>query len=882
MKRLRVWMLRLAGMFSKERHERELADEIDGHLQMHIDDNLRSGMTPEQARRDAMLKLGGVELTKQTYRERSSIPVLENLLQDVSFAVRQMRKNPGFTCTATLTLALGISASVAIFAFVDATLIKTLPYQNPSGLVGVFESVQMFPHSNLSYLDYLDWKERNQVFSSLDAYQHTGFMMNTPDGAQPVRGTRVSDGFFRTLGVAPVIGRDFYSGEDLPSAPRTVMLSYGAWQKRYGGKEDVLGQAVTLDDAPNIIIGVLPRDFHFAPAEPAEFWTALHASGGCADRRSCHNLYGVARLKDGISLPTALAEMKAIAQQLEEQYPDSNRDQGAAVIPLTEVIVGGIRPILLVLLGGAGLLLLIASVNVASLLLVRSESRTREIAVRRALGASRARLVSQFVTEGLVLVALGSTLGLTSAYWAMQLLTKLIPAEMIGGMPYLHDLGLNVRVFGFGCVISLFAAALFTLTPALRLSSSESLGGLAEGSRGSAGMTWRRLGSRLVVLELATAMVLLVGAGLLGKSLYMLLHVNLGFQPDHLATLEVGGPRARYGKDEQAIALQRQIVSRISSLPGVTSVGIGSNGLPVSGNGNTTWFRVLGRPWHGEHNEVPERDVTSDYFTTLGATLLRGRYFTDAEDGSKPRVAIINQALAKQYFAAEDPLGRQLSYLSDPPVPIEIVGIVDDIKEGPLDTPTPSVLYIPFNQNTDNYFGVAVRTSQDERSLLSTLTAAIHDIDRDIVSVGTVTMNDRINDSPSAYLHRSSAWLVGGFAVLALLLGVVGLYGVIAYSVSQRTREIGVRMALGAQRSAVYQLILKEAGWLTAFGIVLGLGGSVAAATLIRGLLFGVSSWDVQTLAAVAGVLGVSALLASYIPARRAASVNPVEALRSE
>jgi predicted permease len=883
MKRLRVWMLRLAGMFSKEQRERELADEIDSHLQMHIDDNLRAGMTPELARRDAMLKLGGVEFTKQAYRERNTIPFLEHFLQDVGFALRQMRKNPGFACTAILTLALGMSASVAIFAFVDASLIKPLPYQNPSRLVGVFESISMFPHSNLSYLDYLDWKERNQVFSSLDAYQRTGFMLSTPDGAQPARGSRVSDGFFRTLGVSPLLGRDFYSGEDLLAAPRTVILSYAAWQMRYGGRDDVLGQTVTLDGYPTTIIGVLPKEFHFAPAEPAEFWTALHPSGGCDLRRSCHSLYGVARLKDDVSVQTALGEMTSIAQQLEKQYPDSNRGQGAAVIPLTEVIVGDIRPILLVLLSGAGLLLLIASVNVSSLLLVRSESRKREIAVRSALGASRARLVLQFVTEGLVLVMAGSVLGVASAYWAMQLLTRLIPTDMIARMPYLQGLGLNIRVIAFACVISLLAAALFSITPTLRLSLSTSLEGLAEGSRGSAGMMWRRLGSKLVVLELATAMVLLVGAGLLGKSLYMLLNVEIGFQPDHLALLEAGAPQSRYGEDQQSIALARQIVSRIASLPGVKSVGISASGqLPIGGNGNTTWFRVMGRPWHGEHNEVPERQVSSDYFTTLGATLLRGRYFIEAEDKSKSHVAIINQALARQYFPDEDPIGKQLTYLSEPPIPIEIIGIVDDIKEGPLDTPTPPVLYVPFNQSTDTYLGVVVRTSQDERPLLPTLSATIREMDHDIVAIGGATMIDRINDSPSAYLHRSSAWLVGGFAVLALLLGVVGLYGVVAYSVSQRTREIGVRMALGAQRGSVYKLILKEAGWLTALGIILGLVFSMTAATLMRGLLFGVSSWDMPTLVAVAAVLGVSALLASYIPARRAASVNPVEALRAE
>ena len=882
MKRLRAWVLRLAGMLPNAQRERELADEIEGHLQMHIDDNIRRGMTPELARRDAILKLGGVESTKQAYRERRTVPFLENLLRDVRFAIRQLRKNPGFTSTAIVMLALGMCASVAIFAFVDAALIKPLPYRNPARLVGVYENVPLIqcPQCPLSYPDYLDWKKLNTVFSSLAAYEHMGASLSTPTGAQPASGARVTDGFFRTLGVTPVLGRDFYAGEDLPSAPRAVILSYAVWQQRYGGKADILGRTVTLNGAPNTVIGVLPREFHFAPAEPAEFWAALHAASECDLRRSCHSLLGVARLKDGVSVQTALANVTSIAQQLEKQYPE-NRGQGAGLIPLAEAISRNIRPILLLLLSGAGLLLLIASVNVASLLLVRSEGRKREIAVRSALGAGRGRLISQFVTEGLVLVVAGSALGLLSASWVMQLLTRLIPANMLASMSFLDDLGLNVRVVAFAGAIALVAAVLFSLTPALHMSLSETREGLAEGSRGSAGNTWRRLGSKLVVLELATAMVLLVGAGLLGRSLYRLLHVDIGLRPDRLITMFVAAPDSSYGKDVQAIALERQVVSRIESLPGVKSVGISSD-LPVNGWGDTTWLRVLGRPWHGEHNEMPERDVSSGYFTTLGATLLRGRYFNEAEDASKPHVAIINQAFVRQYFPGEDPLGKQLSFLSDPPKPIEIVGIVEDIKEGPLDTTNRPVLYIPFNQTAGSYFNVVVRTLQSGPSLLPTVAAAIHRIDPGIVTGGEATMSARINDSQSAYLHRSSAWLVGGFAALALLLGVVGLYGVVAYSVSQRTREIGVRMALGAQRGSVYRLILKEAGWLTAVGIVIGLVCAVAAATLMRGLLFGVRSWDVPTLAAVAAALGVAALLASYIPARRAASISPVEALRAE
>jgi len=808
--------------------------------------------------------------------------MVETMFQDVRYGLRMLVKNPGFTCTAILMLALGIGATATIFAFVDAALIKPLPYPNPTRLVEVTEGNAMIPRANLSYQDYLDWKRLNKVFSSLEVWDGTGYLLRTAEGIVPVLGIRVSDGFFRTLGVAPTLRRDFSPGEDLPGAPDTVILSYAGWQGRFGGRKDVIGQTVTLSGIAYTIVGVLPRNFQFALAGDREFWATIHTPNPCELRRSCHNLEGVARLKDRVSVQTALADMTTIAQRLEKEYPDSNRGQGAVVVPLTEAVVGDIRPILLVLLGGAGLLLVIACVNVTSLLLARSESRKREIAVRSALGASATRLVRQFATEGLVLVAISGALGLLSAEWLMRLLIRLVPPSMMAGMPYLQGLGLNFRVLLFAGTISLVAAVLYSITPTLRLSLSEIREGLAEGGRGAAGTMWRRFGSNLVAAELAIAMVLLAGAGLLGKSFYRLLHVELGFQPDHLATLQVVAPEAAYGKDEQAVALGRQIVSRIASLPGVKSAGLASR-LPLSGNGNTDWIRFVGRPYNGEHNEVNERDVSSAYFTTLHAKLLRGRYFTEAEDESKPHVVIINQALARRYFPGEDPLGQKMGDTELSPKSIrEIIGVVDDIKEGVLDSEIWPAEYIPFNQSPNAYFAVVVRTSLAEESVLPTLDAAIHQIDPNLGTAGEMTMTARANDSQTATLHRSSAWLVGGFAALALLLGVIGSYGVIAYSVSQRRREIAVRMALGAQRSAVYKLILKEAGWMTGIGIAVGLVGSVASATLMRGLLFGTEAWDVPTLAAVAVVLAASALLASYVPARRATKIDPIVALRHE
>jgi macrolide transport system ATP-binding/permease protein len=882
MRTLRAWMMRLAGLFGHERLENEMTEEIESHLAMHIADNVRAGMTPEQARREALLKLGGVASVKQAYRARSTAPFLEHMALDLRFTFRQLRKSSGFAGTAILVLAVGISASIAIFAFVDAALIKPLPYPEPARLAAVTESAAQFPRANLSYLDYLDWKRFNTVFRSMDVFTGDGYLVSTPAGAEPARGGRVSPGFFRTLGVSPLIGLDFSGDGEAAGGSHVVMLSYGTWRRRFGGGKDVVGRPVTLSGEVYTIIGVLPAEFHFAQLGAAEFWTTIDPLNACAARRSCHNLDGVARLKEGVSIGSAAANMTAIAKRLEEQYADSNRGQGASVIPFSEAVSGSFRPILTMLMSGAGLLLLIACVNVASLVLVRSEGRKREMAVRTALGASTARQLSQFITEALVLVLAAGALGLLLATWAMQALKALIPADMIPGMPFLSDLGLNARVLAFAGTVAVLPAVLFSILPALHLSASKLRDGLTEGSRGSAGNAWRRLGSRLMVVELATAMVLLVGAALFGKSLYRLLHVDLGFQPAGLATVSVSAPDVRYGKDEPGIALGREIVGKIQSLPGVQSAAI-TTLLPVSYNGGTDWIRFVGKPYDGKHIEVNERDVSSGYFHAIGAKLVRGRYFTDAEDESKPEVVIVNQALAKRYFAGEDPIGKQIGDTSLTPKSIKtIVGVVQDIKDGALDSEIWPAEYHPFNQDPSTYFSVIARTSQKPEALLSALGPAIHQVHSDVGTAGESTMQGRIDNSMTAYLHRSSAWLVGGFALTALLLGVVGLYGVIAYSVSQRTREIGVRMALGAEQGSVYRLILKEAGLLAALGIGLGAVGSVAAAALARKLLFGVSSWDVQILVGVAAALGIAALAASFVPARRAASVNPMEALRAE
>ena len=639
----------------------------------------------------------------------------------------------------------------------------------------------------------------------------------------------------------------------------------------------MLAETVVLDGDPYIIIGVLPRDFSFAPAEPADFWAILKPDS----HRGSHGLFGIARLKDRVTFAEAFADIKGVAQRLAQLYPDSNRDQAAYMLPLADVIVGDIRPVLLVVMSGAGLLLLIASVNVASLLMVRAENRRREMAVRGALGASPRRLVRQFVTEGMLLAIIGGGLGVAAAQASMHTLAALIPKDMMAAMPFLHGLGLNGSVIAFACALSIAAGVLFALIPVARVRFGAIREDLSDGGRGAAGVLWRRFGSNLVVVELATAMVLLAGAGLLGKSLFRLLHTDIGMQPNQIATMRVEAHPEKYNKPELRVALARSVESRLASLPGVQSVGITTK-LPIEDADWTTSFRIVGRPENKQHREVAIRYVNAGYMATLKTRMAEGRYFTDDEDLSKPRVVIINQAMARQYFPGEDPVGKQITFDDDKSPKMLIIGLIDDIQEGQLDAAPRGAMYVPIYQQSFSGFVVLVRTAQNEQSLLPSLAAALHEIDPEMAVFDPMTMEQKIHDAPATYLHRSSAWLVGGFATLALLLGVVGLYGVIAYSVSQRTREIGVRMALGAERASVYRLVLREAGRLIAAGLAAGIAASVGAALLMRKLLFGVEAWDAGTLAAVAVVIVCAALLASFMPARRAASVSPADALRAE
>jgi macrolide transport system ATP-binding/permease protein len=881
MKQVHGFINKLSLMFGRRQFHSELEEEMAFHRAQVEKELVADGMAPMRARSEAARRFGNATLLREQSHGVIAFRA-ETVLQDLRYAFRQLRQNPGFALTAILILALGMGVSVAIFGFVDAALLQPLPFDAPNRLMAVDERSAAFPRSNLSREDYEDWKRTNKSFSAIEVYNGTGYLLASPSGAEPIPAARVSDGFFSTLGVKPMLGRDFLPGEDRPGQAKIVLLSYGTWLKRFGGRKDVVGQSMSLSGDSYTIVGVLPREFAFAPRGNSEVWTPLLDKNGCEQRRSCHNLDGIGRLRDGVTMQAALQEMTAIAAQLAKQYPGSNQGQSASVMPLTELIEGDVRPILLTLLAGAGLLLLIACVNVASLLLVRSEARRREIAVRGALGATRGRLGRQFVTEGLLLAFVGCCAGLGVAGWLMTLMRRLIPKAVADGIPFLGLVGLNAHTGIFAGAIALLAALLMAATPVLRLSFQDIREGLGDGNRAAAGRFWRRMGANLVVVELSIAMVLLVGAGLLGKSFYRLLHVETGIDVSHLGTVQVMAPENIYPKSEQQVALIREINRRLGSLPGVQSVGITSM-LPVNCNCNTDWIRIVGKPFHGEHNEVDERDITPQYLPTLKARLVRGRLFNEDDDGSKSQKVVINEALARKYYPGEDPIGQKIGNGElDPKSLREIIGVIADVREGALDQDVWPAEYQSIYYGPDSYFSVVVRTAQDEKTILPLMVKTLHQIDPSLGVYGEITMVDQINSTQSALLHRFATWLVSGFAAIALVLGVVGLYGVVAYSVSQRTREIGVRMALGAQRGAVYGMVMRQAGWLTGLGVVIGLACAVGASMLMRQVLFGVAAWDVPTLAGVAIVLGGASLAASFLPARKAASVNPTEALRAE
>jgi predicted permease len=806
---------------------------------------------------------------------------MDSLLQDIRYGARILLRRPGFTIAAALVLTLAIGANVTIFTFIDAALLRPLPYRDPQRLVKVWDvrRSEIYSRFEASYPDYLDWRQQNKAFGSLAAYSGGNAILAGRHGPEMVPVGRVSDNFFQTLGVFPVLGRAFQKGEDLASSPRYAVLSYAFWQGRFGGRRDILGQSLTLNGEPRTIVGVLPRNFHFAPTGDVDLYVTLHATGGMLTRRNLHWVHPLGRLKPGVSLDQAQVMMNALAANLEKQYPDSNKELRTVVVPLSDVITRQIKPILILLLGAVGMLLLIACANIANLLLARSATRAKEFAIRSALGARRWRVIRQLIVEGTVLASTGIGAGIVVAAVATRWMIDTLPRQMLQTMPYLRDASVEPRILLFAAGLGLLTALLFSLPPALGLSGPTNHA-LKEGGQ-PVTSSWKRAGSFLVVAEMAISALLLVGSGLLLKSLSRLLNIDAGFNVSQLTTFYVFPESKRYDQDEQAIVMHDKLIDALLAVPGVSAVG--STSTPPIVGGNTSLFRVVGAPLTPLPHEANSRSIDPGYFSTLQARLKAGRYFDERDNANTSQVVIVNETLAKMAFGGSSPVGEEIVFTySSKGKPRQVVGVVTDVHEGALNVEDKPAIYTPFAQGPDNIFAVVVRSELDPLSLRPALENAVHEVDPGILLFQMQTMEDLIAQSPAAVLHRYPTWLVSVFALSALLLGVVGLYGVVSYSVSQRTGEIGVRMALGASRGNVLKLIFGSGVRLAAMGIVTGVGGAVATGYLLRSVLFDVQPWDVTTLLVVAGLVSAISALASYVPARRASRLNPMQALHYE
>jgi putative ABC transport system permease protein len=812
---------------------------------------------------------------------------MRTLLKDLRYAARVLLKQPGFALVAVVTLALGIGANTAIFTVVDAALLRSLPYTDPERLVHLWETKQSrdFDRREASYPDFQDWRgQSGEVFDGVAGYTRRGFTLvdeGTPERAQ---GAAVTANFFRLLGVEAAEGRTFLESEDAPGARRVVVLSQGLWRRRFGGEQKAVGKQIALDGESYTIVGVLPPSFNFAPVGDAGVWTPLDPPPMSEGRRYWHWLNVVARLKPGASLDAAQAQMTTIAGRIAADDPQAHTGTGVRVVPLQEEFVGSIKPVLFVLLGAVGFVLLIACVNVANLLLARSTARRKEIAIRSALGASRWRLVRQLLTESVLLALAGGALGLVLALWGVDLLVAAIPAAQLGQMPYLQHLSLNTEVLAFTCALSLATGVVFGLTPALAASRADLQEAMKEGGKASSGRGARTVRDLLVVAEVALALVLLVGAGLLMKSLVRMLHVDPGFNTENLLTMRLTLPPERYADDAEAARFYDELTRRVGQLPGVRGAAEVSN-LPLAGEGGTGTPQVVGRPApEGDWGESHLRTISANYFDVLGIPLLKGRAFDERDRADAPGgVVIVNRTFAERLFPGQDPLSQRLTFkfTADRP-PFVIVGVVGDEKVTNLDARTTPVIYFPVLQDPNPSMGLMVRTSNDPESLASAVRGEVRALDAEVPVFAAKTMEQVISDSRATFMRRYPAYLIGVFACVALLLALVGIYGVISYAVTQRTHEIAIRVALGAQGRDVLRLVLGHGLLLALAGVACGVVGALALTRLMSGLLFGVSAADPVVYGAVALLLLLVALAACLVPARRATRVDPMVALRYE
>jgi len=808
---------------------------------------------------------------------------MTKLLQDLRYGVRTLIKKPGFVLVAVVTLALGIGGSTAIFTVVNAALLRGLPYKSSNQLYHLWERTPQkeFNKREFSYPDYQDYQQ-NSVFDGLAAYTGGGGAILSGNGEpESVPAVRASANFFSVLGVDPLVGRTFQNGEDKPGGPKVTVLTYGFWQRKFGGDPGVVGRALTINGESYTVIGVLPASFQFA-LRPSDLWLPYQPTPNQLSRRFLHGTNLIGRLKSGVSAAQAQSELSVIASRIEQQYKDSHAGTQATLLPLQEEVVGSVRPILLVLLAAVGFVLLIACANVASLLLTRSLARQKEVAIRSALGASRWRVIRQLLTESLALSVIGGAAGLLIAYWGTPALVASLPQSQLNAMPFLKSLHIDASILAFSFGLSLLTGLVFGLAPAMQSSRLDLNEVLKEGGRNSSAGAGHRLRSAMVVSEIALAVVLLIGAGLMMKSLYRLLQTNVGFKTDNLLTMTVILPATKYKEDTQSINFNDQVQERVQALAGVSGAGT-VNILPLNG-GNTTRFNIEGDPIPppGQEVEANIRTVSDTYFQTLGIPLLAGRYFDASDKPDGQGVIIIGKSVADRMFAGRNPIGRKIKYAGIEAPAELIVGVVGDVKITGLDQAIKPVLYYPFRQSASIFSNLVVRTNSDPTALATAVRNEIRSLEPEAAILNVTTMNTMISQTPASFMRRFPALVMGVFAGVALVLASIGIYGVVSYSVSQQTHFIGVRMALGAAPADILKMVMKQGLWLALLGVGIGVGASLGVMRLLNDLLFGVKTTDAGTFAIVTGTLFVVALLACYLPARRATKVDPLVALRYE
>ena len=859
----------------KDRVDRDLGEELNSYVQLLTEKKMKEGMNEEEARRAAMLEVGGVEQVKEEVRANRAGFSLDTLFQDLRYGFRSLRKKPGFTATAVIALALGIGANTTIFSVINAVLLRSLAYRDPGSIVMVWERSLRGgrAQNSVSPANFLDWKKQSSSFAQIAASWDT--RLNLTSGGEPeeIQIQKVSADFFPVLGVQPELGRAFVRTEETPGTGPVVILGHDLWQRRFAGNRAIIGQTVTMSGRNCIVIGVMPAGFYFLNTQ-IKAWLPLQLDPTTEWRKSGRFLRSVARLKPGVTLQQAQAELDGIGKQLEIAYPDYNKGWGVNLVPMHEQIVGDIRPVLLVLLAAVAFVLLIACANVANLLLSRAASRRKELALRAALGADRMRLIRQMLTESMVLAMMGGVLGVLLAYWGIELLVAFAPDNI----PRLHEITIDPRVLAFTFGISLLTGLVFGLVPALQSSRPDLNDALKEGARGSSSGN-RVVRNLFVVAEMALALVLLIGAGLMLRSFSQLHQVKTGFETENVLTMRVQLPNAKYGQPQQRADFFKRAEERLAALPGVTSVGAISY-LPLTGLASSTSFNLATKPLPPSESPGTEvRPITPGYFTAMGIPLLKGRAF-DERDGANSRVLIINETLARKFFPDQDPIGQQLIVSWEPQVADEIIGVVGDIKETALEQEPNPAIYWPHPREPYPFMNFVIRAAIDPTTLSAAAAREIHALDPDQPVADVRTLDQVV--AKSIARPRFNALLLAIFAGVALVLASVGIYGVMNYSATQRTQEIGIRMALGAKPGDILRLVVGHGMKLTAAGIVLGVIASLALTRVMSNLLFGVTATDLPTFVGVSAVLTAVALLANYIPARRATRVNPVVALRYE